>query len=182
MTGMTTIPVADDFTADDLDSLPDDGNRYELLDGQLLVTPSPVVRHQSIAVELTFLLRAAVPPGLRVLAAPMDVRLGPKRQVQPDVLVVLDEGLDGVRVESVPLLAVEVLSPATRSRDLVMKRRVYEQAGIASYWIVDPRAPAVTVLDLKDGAYVEVARVEGEQVWTVTAPYAVTVRPSQLLR
>src|SRR5687767_11207830 len=70
MAGMTSIPVEAWFTADDLDTLPDDGNRYELLDGQLLVTPSPRLRHQAVSLELAVLLRQALPPGLRLLPAP----------------------------------------------------------------------------------------------------------------
>ena len=182
MTGMTSIPVEDWFTADDLDSLPDDGNRYELLDGQLLVTPSPRVVHQVVSLELALLLRQSLPAGLRLLTAPMDVRFGPKRQLQPDLLVIRDEGLDAVRVESVPLLVVEILSAGTRSRDQVTKRRAYEQEGVASYWIVDPTRPALTALELRDGAYVEVAHVVGEQAWTAEQPYTVTVVPSALLR
>lgn len=182
MTGMTSIPVADDFTVDDLDSLPDDGNRYELLEGELLVTPAPRVVHQAVSVQLTVLLAGALPPGLRLLHAPTDVRFGPRRQLQPDLLVVQDEGLDGARVESVPLLVVEVLSRGTRSRDLVIKRRAYEQAGVPSYWLVDPAVPSLTVLELQDGAYVEVAQVPGDATWTAARPFAVTVRPGDLLR
>ncbi len=182
MSGMTTIPVEEWFTADDLDSLPDDGNRYELVDSELFVTPSPNVRHQAVKLELAIGLRTALPPGMRVLAAPMDVRFGPKRQVQPDVLVIQDEGLDAVRVESVSLLVVEILSRGTRSRDQVTKRRVYEQAGVPSYWIIDPKAPAVTVLELVDGSYQQAAPVSGDQPWTAERPYAVTVVPNALLR
>jgi Uma2 family endonuclease len=182
MSSMTTIAVESWFTADDLDSLPDDGQRYELLDGELLVTPSPRVRHQNVAGELYHLLRLAVPAGLRLLPAPMDVRFGPRRQLQPDLLVVHDEGLDAVRVESVPLLVVEILSPGTRARDQVTKRRAYEQEGVASYWIVDPKKPALTALELTGGAYAQVAHVEGEQAWTATLPYPVTVVPAHLLR
>lgn len=182
MTRMTTIPVEDWFTADDLVTLPDDGNRYELLDGELLVTPSPRVRHQAVSLELGHRLRSALPAGLRLLAAPMDVRFGPRRQLQPDLLVVRDEGLDAVRVESVPLLVVEVLSPGTRSRDTVTKRRAYEQEGVASYWLVDPDVPALTVLELADGAYREVARVQDAQSWTAARPYPVTITPGDLLR
>jgi Uma2 family endonuclease len=179
---MTTIPVDDWFTADDLDTLPDDGNRYELLDGELLVTPSPRVRHQAVSLELGVLLRQALPRGLRVLAAPMDVRFGPKRQLQPDLLVVRDEGLDAVRVESVPLLVVEILSRSTRSRDAVTKRRAYEQEGVASYWIIDADRPALTVLELQDGNYQQVAHVEGGRAWTASSPCPVTVVPADLLR
>lgn len=183
MTSMTTTYVVEDwFTADDLDSMPDDGNRYELLDGEVLVTPSPRVVHQAVQLELTLLLRAALPPGLRLLLAPMDVRFGPKRQLQPDLLVARDEGLDAVRVESVPLLVVEVLSRGTRSRDLVSKRRAYEQEGVASYWVVDPAVPSLLALELDGAQYAEVARVSGEQRWTAQRPFEVTVVPSLLRR
>lgn len=182
MTRMTTIPVEDWFTADELDSLAEDGNRYELLDGELLVTPSPRVRHQVVSFQLGVVLHRALPPGLRVLLAPMDVRFGPRRQLQPDLLVVRDVGLDAVRVESVPLLVVEVLSPNTRARDEVTKRRAYEQEGVPSYWMVDPAGPSLTALELSGGAYVEVARVSGEQAWTAARPCAVTVVPADLLR
>lgn len=73
-------------------------------------------------------------------------------------------------------------APGTRSRDLVRKRRAYEQEGVASYWIVDPKAPAVTVLELVDGAYQEVARVPADQAWTAALPYVVTIVPRHLLR
>ena len=182
MSRMSTIPVEDWFTADDLDTLPDDGNRYELLDGEVLVTPSPRVRHQAVSLHLALLLHQAVRAGLRVLAAPMDVRFGPRRQLQPDLLVVRDEGLDAVRVESVPLLVVEVLSPGTRARDTVIKRRAYEQGGVPSYWLVDADTPALTVLELADGAYIEVAHVERGQSWTAERPYALTITPQDLLR
>lgn len=182
MTSVTTYPVEDWFTADDLDSMPDDGNRYELLDGEVLVSPSPRVVHQAVQLELAVVLRQALPSGLRVLTAPMDVRFGQKRQLQPDLLVIRDEGLGAVRVESVPLLVVEILSPGTRSRDLVSKRRAYQQEGVASYWIVDPDAPSLVGLELTEGRYVEVARVAGEQPWTATQPFAVTVVPADLRR
>ena len=182
MIGMTTIPVENWFTADDLDTLPDDGNRYELLDGELLVTPSPRLRHQAVSGELAFLLRQSLPAGLRLLTAPMDVRFGPRRQLQPDLLVIRDEGLDAVRVESVPLLVVEVLSPSTRARDQVTKRRAYEQEGVGSYWLVDPVRPALTVLELEDGTYRQGAHAERTGSWTAVQPYAVTVVPADLLR
>ncbi len=182
MTSMTTIPVEDWFTADDLDTMGDDGNRYELLDGEVLVTPSPRVVHQAVVLELALTLRQSLPSGLRLLTAPMDVRFGPKRQLQPDLLVVPDEGLGGVRVESVPLLVVEVLSRGTRGRDQVKKRRAYEQEGVASYWLVDPDKPALTVLELRGKRYAEAARVSGDEPWTAERPYPVTVVPGALLR
>ncbi len=90
MSAVTTIPVEDDFVADDLDQLPDDGNRYELVDGLLLVSPSPTERHQRGLGGLFVLLHAAAPPGVRVYGAPLDVRLTERVQVQPDLIVVED--------------------------------------------------------------------------------------------
>ncbi len=181
MTSMTTIPVDDDFLADDLDQLPEDGNRYELIDGLLLVSPSPTERHQRTLGGFFALLRATVPPGVRAYVAPLDVRLSERVQVQPDILLAQD-GPPRDRLDRLPLLCVELLSPGTRRHDLVLKRRAYERAGIASYWIVDPKVPSLTVLELRGRTYVEVAHVEGEQAWTATAPYAVTVVPADLLR
>jgi Uma2 family endonuclease len=182
MAPVTSYQVEDWFTADDLDTMPDDGNRYELLDNEILVSPSPRVMHQAVQLQLALLLARSLPSGLRLLTAPMDVRFGPKRQLQPDLLVIQDEGLEAVRVERVPLLVVEILSRGTRGRDLIKKRRVYEQEGVASYWVIDPAVPSLLALELVDGAYVEVARVEGAQSWTAERPYAVTVVPAHLLR
>ena len=123
MGSMTTYSVEDWFTADDLDSMPDDGQRYELLDGEILVTPAPRVIHQSVVTELTVLLHNAKTAGMRVLTAPTDVRFSLKRQLQPDVLVVVDGPLDVPRIEEPPLLVVEVLSKTTRSRDLIRRCR-----------------------------------------------------------
>ena len=181
MSTVTTIPVEDDFVADHLDELPDDGNRYELVDGLLLVSPSPTERHQRVLGNLFVLLRETAPAGLRPYAAPLDVRLSERVQVQPDLLVV-EDGPPRERLDRLPLLCVELLSPGTRRHDLVLKRRAYERAGVPSYWLVDPETPSLTVLVLRDGAYVDVARAEGDQAWTATLPYAVTVVPESLLR
>jgi Uma2 family endonuclease len=181
MTGMTTIEVAADFLADDLDQLPDDGNRYELIDGLLLVSPAPTERHQRAVFELGFLLRRHCPPALRIYASPLDVRLAERVQLQPDLVVVTD-GPAREKLDRVPLLCVEVLSPSTRRHDVVLKRRAFEAAGIPSYWIVDPLVPSLTVLELEEGAYVQTAIVEGDEVWTATLPFPVTVVPGDLLR
>lgn len=181
MSTVTVIEVDDDFTADALDELPADGNRYELVDGLLLVSPSPTERHQRALVELLLLLKAAAPAGQRVYAAPLDVRFSPRVQTQPDLLVV-EDGPPRDRLDRLPVLCVELLSPGTRRHDLLIKRRAYEREGVSSYWLVDPAVPSLTALELHDGAYVEVARVEGDEAWTADRPYAVTILPSALLR
>jgi Uma2 family endonuclease len=181
MRGVTTIEVDADFLADDLDQLPDDGNRYELIDGLLLVSPAPAERHQRAVLELAFLLRRLCPPGLRVYGSPLDVRLSERVQVQPDLIVATD-GPPRDKLERVPLLCIEILSPSTRRHDVVLKRRAFEAAAIPSYWIVDPLVPSLTVLELREGAYVETAVVEGDEAWTATLPFPVTVVPAELLR
>lgn len=181
MGAVTTIPVEDWFTADDLDSLPDDGQRYELLDDELLVSPAPRPLHQHAVMQLAFALELAVPVGMRVFPAPLDVRLSQKRQLQPDVLVVLDGPLDVTRIETTPLLVVEVLSPSTRARDLITKRAAYLDAGIPSYWVVDTAVPSLTVFSFVDGAYREQV-FSGEEVYDATSPFPVRIVPATLIR
>lgn len=147
----------------------------------LLVSPSPPERHQRALLELYSLLRAAAPPGMRVYVAPLDVRFSARVQLQPDLLVA-DDGPARERLDRLPLLCVELLSRGTRSRDQGTKRRVYEEAGVPSYWIVDPKQPLLTALELQGGAYAEVARIERAEPWTATLPFPVTIVPSELLR
>ena len=166
------------WTADDLADFPDDGLRYELVDGVLLVSAAPSEEHQIAQLELLHLLRLVIPAELRVLAAPFDVRFGPRRQLQPDIVVLPKDRTLTVRT---PLLVVEVLSPSTRATDSTLKRLVFEQGGVAAYWLVDPLAPSVTVLELRDGGYVEVAVVRGDERYRATRPFPVELVPSQLL-
>ncbi|MGI8535822.1 MAG: Uma2 family endonuclease [Mycobacteriales bacterium] len=104
------------------------------------------------------------------------------RLLQPDIVVVRREQLTGRKVVGLPLLAVEVLSPSTRATDLTLKRHVFEQAGVPSYWLLDPEDAELTVLELTDGAYREVAVARGTQPIVAERPFAVTVVPAQLLR
>ena len=179
---VTDFPVVDWFTADMLELMPDDGQRYELLDGRVLVTPSPTWRHQNVVGELVFALRLALPPGLKAFAAPLDVRFSDRMQLQPDVLVVRRDDLTGERVDRPPLMVAEVFSPSTRGRDQVLKRSAYERAGVPSYWLLDPEVPSLTVLELVDGSYVEVAHVEGDHPWTAERPFPVTIVPAALVQ
>jgi Uma2 family endonuclease len=168
----TTVP-AGPWTVDDLDDFPEGSTtRYELVDGALLVSAEPSLQHQRVNAQVLRLLQDAAPPELEVFL-PVDVRLSPVRQIAPDVTVVRREDATGRRLERAPLLVVEVLSPSTRTVDLVLKRRVLEEAGVPSYWLVDPDDGVVTVLELADGAYREVAR--GDDV-TVDRPFPVRVR------
>ena len=175
------LPWGAVLTEDDLATMPDDGHRYELLDGTLLVTPAPNVNHQQCVGALFALLRSARQSGHTVLVAPLDVRLSRVTVLEPDVLVARTADLTPARLEGPPLLAVEVLSPSTRRIDLGTKRLAYEAAGVPAYWLVDPDVPSLTVLELDAGGYAERATVTGDEAFHATFPFAVTVVPARLL-
>jgi Uma2 family endonuclease len=113
-----TYSAADPYTVDDLAGMPDDGRRYELLDGELLVSPAPGRLHQRAVVRLCGLLDDACPPELEVLVAPFGVRQGDKTELETDVLVARVADLNPRHLPVAPLLAVEVLSPSTTMVDL----------------------------------------------------------------
>lgn len=136
------------WTVDDLADLPDDGQRYEIIDGELFVTPSPSLRHQEAIAELHVLLREYLTRERvgHAYFAPADVIFSPTRAVQPDLLVLpLVHGRRPKKFGDVGtlLLAVEVLSPSTARADRVAKRRMFRDEGVADYWIVDLEARTV---------------------------------------
>jgi len=178
---MTVMPRQSyDWTVDDLESLPDDGLQYELLDGLLLVSPAPIPVHQRAVRNLLLLLHSACPPHLEVFFAPLDWQPDDRTSLQPDLLVVAKDRIGPKRINANLALAVEVLSPSTRRKDMVLKRSKYEDVGVPSYWIVDPDAPSFVAYDLVDGAYVEVARADGDKGADVVSPFALCVVPSGL--
>jgi Uma2 family endonuclease len=178
---MTLLPQSRPLTRADLDAMPDDGHRYELIDGALIVTPAPGRRHQTVVGELHVLLHAACPPDLQVLLAPFDVALAMDTVVQPDLLVARRSDLTDRDLPAAPLLAVEVLSPSTRHIDLSLKRARYEVAGVSSYWVVDPLAPSLTAWELVNGEYVEQAHVVGEEVFSADTPVKVGFTAAALI-
>lgn len=137
------------WTLDALDRLPDDGNRYEVLDGELYVTPAPSPAHELLANELRTLLEPYVRQhGLGRVFVPRAVLRVSGSEVEPDLMVrpvpvVLPEKWDQMPV---PLLVVEVLSPATRRRDLAPKRAFYRRCGVAAYWCIDGEARSIRVI------------------------------------
>lgn len=173
------MPAGRLFTIDDLDRFPDDGNRYELIEGSLHVTPSPLLPHQEAVANAFRLLDRACPPDRKVLFAPLDIVLGPATVVQPDVMVLTIDERDEAKVRSTPLVVVEVLSPSTRSYDLSLKRRVYREGGVGSYWVVDPTRPAVTVWTWNGEDETE-QEVTGDDALELTWPFPVTVVPAAL--
>lgn len=169
------------FTAADLEAMPDDGRRYELLDGSLLVSPAPAWRHQRVVANLVHLLMTHCPRDLEVLVAPFDVQLAEDTVLQPDVLVTPRTSAETHGLSGSPLLAVEVLSPSTRSADLGAKLERYQRAGCPAYWVVDPGVPALTAWRLEKGRYGEPTRVEADREFTAGHPFPVTLTPATLL-
>jgi Uma2 family endonuclease len=175
-----------DWTFDDLQALPDDGRRYEIIDGSLHVSPSPSKRHQVVASRVVQQLLRAVPDDLEVMAT-VDVDFG-QSVLEPDVLVVTAESAyepGGLKFEpSDVLLAVEVVSPSSRRMDRLVKPSVLAEGGVPSYWRVEldgPGAPLVVVHALDGGVYREVVTVRAGETVAVDVPYLVELRPAELV-
>lgn len=182
------IPVsapARPFTYNDLEDMPDDGYRREIIGGSLIVTPAPSARHQLAVGQLLAILHAARTATAAVLAAPYDWKLPDGGSVQPDLVVVDrdDVDLDGPLPASVrPMLAVEVLSPSNAELDRAVKRALYERLGVPAYWLVDPMVPSVVALRLEGARYEVEAEVAGTDVFQTAWPFPVRVVPAALLR
>jgi Uma2 family endonuclease len=163
------------LTYEDLERAREASNdRFELIEGELFVTPAPSLWHQDILGNLYVLLRRAVfEPGLgRVYLAPADVRLDEHTIVQPDLIVVLSDRpvLTAARIEGTPSLAVEIISPSTSTYDRGTKRNLYAQYSVPEYWLVDPEAETVTVFsDPRDGRY-HTETVSSDVVVSATIP------------
>lgn len=158
-------PAQGAWTYADYARLPDDGWRYEIIGGELHMSPAPNAEHQSIVVVLVRLLGEFVHRQAlgRVLVAPIDVMLPDLASpVQPDVLVVLKANLDIIRqrVEGVPDLVIEVLSPATARHDRTTKYRLYAEAGVTEYWIIDPEAGAADIYTRRGNGFVPLGHYE----------------------
>lgn len=149
------------LTYHDYRLLPDDGKRYEIIAGDLCMTPAPVTRHQIIVGRLLHILLSYLethPAGI-VLTAPCDVVLSDTDIVQPDVLYVQSNSKAQVTEQNVqgpPDLVVEVLSPGTTTRDRNLKRKRYEYFGVQEYWLVDPDHNTLEILALKAEQYAQV--------------------------
>jgi Uma2 family endonuclease len=179
MSVVMTVPWGRPLTADDFFAMetPDDGQRYELIDGVLVVSPSPFLPHQWVSTQLILLLAAACPAHLRVFHAPLDVRLADDTVVEPDLLVVRAEDAAGKRLTGIPLMVGEILSEYHRGNDLLLKRARYERAGIGLYWIVDPETLQIKVLELgPGGTYAETHHHDlGAAPLTLDKPFGVTL-------
>lgn len=154
----------------------------QLIEGELVVSPSPGVTHQIVSAALFLVLARAVPEGLRVLAAPLDLLAGERSMLQPDLMVVPRELRSGKYVPQPPVLAVEILSPSSRRTDLVRKPEVLGRFGVEHYWVVDPLNPALRVFRLVGATYESGQVVVAADLFETDVPFPVSFRPADLAR
>jgi Uma2 family endonuclease len=163
------------MTYEDYVALPDDGNRYEVIEGELCLVPAPNRKHQRISFKLALLLGNFVESHHlgEVYFAPFDVKLSDINVVQPDLLYVSNGRLDimsDVGAMGAPDLAVEVLSTSTRRRDEVTKLRLYENFGVDEYWIVDASRVAVRTYRRSRNKLALVSELSDEDGVMLTTP------------
>ncbi|MGH2567724.1 MAG: Uma2 family endonuclease [Bacteroidota bacterium] len=163
---MTTVSVK--YTYQDLLTTPDDRNRYEIFEGDLVVTPAPSADHQIAVSNLHRLFSNFVAEQNRgrVLTAPMDVYFDEETVVEPDILFIAKDRLSILekhRVNGAPDLIVEVLSPSTEDRDRGFKFKRCAQEGVKEYWLVDPEKHFLEVYTLTSKGYELLGKFSGEQ-------------------
>ena len=155
---MESVNTRIKFTYRDYKSLPEsETKRYELIEGELIMVPSPNIYHQRVSGKIEFLLRDFVEKNKlgEVFYAPCDVHLG-DNVVQPDILFISKEHSYVIveeEVKGAPELVIEILSPATARRDRTIKRALYARYGVSEYWLVDPEEKIIEVLTLKKESY-----------------------------
>ena len=140
---MTVVEVPRKLTYEDYLHFPDDGNRYEIIDGELYLNPAPNAKHQIVLLNIVRALDryARAKACGEVFFAPFDVVLSKHNVVQPDVLYISNEQMEiitAANVQGAPDIAIEILSEGTRKKDETKKRRAYERFGVSEYWMIDP--------------------------------------------
>lgn len=166
----TQVP-AKKLTYQDYLELPDEpGYRFEILDGMLIKEPSPNVMHQRVSRRLQRILEDffwQVDPEGEIFNAPLDVTFQDVTVVQPDLLYVSGEQksiVKDARIDGQPTLVVEIISPSSRRKDRLQKMRIYQQAQVPHYWLVNPEEKTLECFFLKDDLYTLVATGMEEEV------------------
>ena len=172
------------YTVEDLHALREQRDDFtvQLIEGEIVMTPSPSIEHQVVHSELFGVLRDSVPEHLRVVSAPLDLRAGERSVLQPDLMVIGSSLRSGSEVESPPILAVEILSPSTRRIDLVRKPEILARFGAPHYWVIDPIHPAIRVFRLAGETYSSDEILSGEETFRTQDPFPVSFRPVDLTR
>lgn len=160
------------FSYEHLAQMPDDGKRYEILEGNLIVSPSPKTRHQRVAGNLFAFLRRAEQAGYgQAFIAPLDVVFDPQNVPQPDVFFVRQARLSIVtedNVQGAPDVIVEILSDSTRKRDFGAKLRLYARYRVPHYWIADTDDETIQLYTLTEAGYRQEPLLRAGQ--TLTCP------------
>ena len=166
------------WTIEDWLALPETvGQKCELVDGTLVMSPNPAPRHQRLLHRVVVALNAAAPPELEVLMG-INVQTGADRVLIPDLAVVDCPGFEQVMIGVEHLmLAVEIVSPTSRTHDRITKRQLYAEAGVPHYVVVDSttRPPTAFAYRLEQGDYREESRTEGDNLLRLIAPFPVTL-------
>ncbi|MEV4260097.1 Uma2 family endonuclease [Kribbella sp. NPDC049584] len=153
-----------------------DGRRYEVVNGRLLITGAQPPAHHAAVIALMVVLKQACPPDLLVSVGSLAFRPTPHTTLRPDLLVCPRN----YHPTEPPVLAVEVLSPSTRTTDVVLKRALYETHQVPSYWLLDPATQELTILTLTPTGYACDAVVQAEEAHQATQPFQVTLTPATL--
>jgi Uma2 family endonuclease len=164
---MAQTKTAGAWKYEDLFSLPDDGRRYEIIEGELYEMPAPSWAHSTVIANLiSALIPLVVRLGGRWRTAPLDVFFQGADPVQPDIIVLLPESQAHPSergVEGPPDVLIEVLSPSNRGHDLLTKRSLYARAGVREYWLVDPEARTIEILTLDRDAFHLAVAASGDE-------------------
>jgi len=155
------------LTYEDYALLPNDRNRYEILEGELSVTPAPSTKHQSASANLFKLLSGHIDDRNlgKLFYAPIDLILDPTTILQPDLLFVSSAHQQIITeraIEGVPDLVVEILSPTTSRTDRVTKAQIYARHSVPIYWIVDPDQESIEIYLLEGGVFRLAATLQGK--------------------
>ena len=161
----TSIIEKKKYTYDDYLKTPDD-KRYELIEGELYMTPSPITNHQRISRKIEFLLEKFVTENElgEIFDAPYDVYFDDENVVQPDILFISKDRLNIIgdkNLQGAPDLVIEILSESNAYRDLIQKKKLYARHGVKEYWIVVPGEKTIDINILKDKTY-ELYKTLGE--------------------
>lgn len=177
---LATTPTAGSLGLADLEAMPDDGRRYELIGGAIVMTAAPAPIHQIVSDRVHPILAAAAGADVVVISAPVDLDLPGGQRVQPDFVMLPWSSVGPERLSLPVTLVVEIVSPGSQANDRITKRAAYAAAGIPAYWLIDLPDGVITLLALTaTGVYQIVA--EGPTV-TATTPLAVTLDLDELTR
>ncbi|SNZ16853.1 Uma2 family endonuclease [Hydrogenobacter hydrogenophilus] len=163
---MKTLLEKKRYTIEDYEKLPE-GSPYQLIEGELIMSPAPSPEHQEVSINLSYKLYDIVKKTKKgkVLYAPVDVYLDQENAYQPDIVVLLEGSKAKITqrgIEGPPDIVVEILSPSTAYYDLLEKKEVYERSGVKEYWIVDPKRKTFEVYANSQEGFKLLSKAKGE--------------------